>query len=414
MRWFIGLVVLSVFGLVRPASAAFEITTNDDLSLSLGGYARSLGGIQKIVYIAPTGAPVEILPKNHYGLSANIFRLEWKAALIDRFSAEIHQRLFLRVVSESSALNTAQLGMGASARPQRKLNLRSNIYNEDKLLLEHDIDRLVVRANCGNFDINMGRQAITWGEAQLFTTTDIWATFSPFEIDTTQKRGVDALRIIYSHSDAIEFDAIVADRGNLSNLSGGMRLLSYNSIADFYLAAAKNWRDLLGSLGVSTTIKDFKLRAEISQPYNIDKEKFIRPKISMGFDWLHPDFTLTLETHYNGNGVKRTEKYIWYLMTSSTISHQQDYLLGRWYAGSAASYKISELFSLAATIMSNLQDKSVILNGSFTYYITQETEISIGAYQGVGKKMQIAPVPQWHSEFGSYGSQYYVAMASFF
>jgi len=37
------------------------------------------------------------------------------------------------------------------------------------------------------FDVTLGRQAITWGVAKLFPSADLWSQFSPFELDTLRE-----------------------------------------------------------------------------------------------------------------------------------------------------------------------------------------------------------------------------------
>ncbi len=231
--------------------------------LSLGGYAFTLGGLQQLRFDLGPGAPSPA-PPDHLGLSETLLRLEWKADIGEHVTAELHQRLFLRVSSEALVLGGQKLGIGASAVPRRTVNLRSVAYDEDRLLLEHDIDRMAMRAELGNFDLSLGRQAITWGFASLFPIADLWTTFSPFELDTSQKRGVDALRLLYSHSSSLEFEGVVADRGTLGDLSAGLRAIAYLRAVDVYFALTKQWREIIAFGGAGAVVGSFKLRAEVA------------------------------------------------------------------------------------------------------------------------------------------------------
>jgi len=393
------------------AIAGQTLVEGERARLSLGGYALMLGGLQEMRFDLAPDAP-DPPPPDHLGLSTSVLRLEWKAELGQHVSAEVHQRVFLRVSSE--APSGEKLGLGASAVPSRTLDLRSVAYDEERLLLEHDLDRLVVRAGLGDFDINLGRQAITWGFASLFPVADLWTTFSPFELDTSQKRGIDALRILYSHSRSLELEGVVADRGSLRDLSAGLRAVTYLSSADIYLAFTKQWRELIVLGGAGAVLGDFKLRAEGAAPYDLDSSVLSRPRASMGVDWLHRKVTLTLEGHYNGTGVPRASDYLTHVTTSAIVARGETYLLGRWYAGAAANWRISELFHFVFTVLGNLRDPSVVLASALTFQLSQETALSLGAFQGLGKIPLIGAVPELRSEFGSAGGLYYLSLSAFF
>jgi hypothetical protein len=380
--------------------------------LRLGGYVRTLAGVQQLRYqLAPDA---ETGPPDHLGLSATVLRMEWKAELGERLSAEAHQRIFLRMSSESLALAGSRLGLGASVAPRRTVDLRLVAYDEDRLLLEHDMDRLVLRANLGLFDVFLGRQAITWGTDELFPVADLWTTYSPFELDTSQKRGVDALRVLFSRSRAWEVEAVLADRGTLADLSAGLRVATYREHVDAYVAVAKQWREMLAFAGAAATAGSFKLRAEAALPYDLDQHDLARPRLSLGTDWLHSSFTLTLEAHYNGTGVRQADQYLAHLTTSPALAHGESYLLGRLYTGAAASWKISELFQLSMSGICNVADPSALLAAAFTWRLVQETELSFGMFQGIGRRLLVGATPAMRSEFGSYGGLFYLALASYF
>ncbi len=396
----------------RPARGGPDSGDDACACLQASGYLRTLAGLQQLRYqVAPDAVAV---PADHAGLSATVLRLEWKGTLGDRLSAEVHQRVFQRMSSETPAFGGSRLGLGASVAPRRSINLRLVAYQEDRLLLEHDLDRLVLRASLGDFAVFLGRQAITWGTGELFPVADLWTSYSPFELDTSQKRGVDALRVIFSHSRAWEIEGVLADRGSLRDLSAGLRLATYRENVDLYVAVAKQWRTMLALAGAVATAGSFKLRAEAAGPFDLDTRELAAPRLSLAADWLHSSLSLTLEAHYNGTGVRSADEYLAHLSTSPAIMHGESYLVGRLYTGAAASWKISELFQLSWSGMCNLQDPSALLVAAFTWRVVQETEIAIGAFQGIGSSPRVGASPILRSEFGSYGSLFYLGLSSFF
>ncbi len=206
----------------------------------------------------------------------------------------------------------------------------------------------------------------------------------------------------------------MADRGTLGDLSAGVRAVAYLHAADVYLALTKQWRELIAFAGAGAVIGSFKLRAEVAGPYDLDGEELARPRGSVGADWLSGRLTLTLEASYNGTGVRHASDYLTHLTTSPVVGRGESYLLGRWYAGAAASWKISELFQLSFTTLGNLQDPSLVLASALTYQIAQETALSLGAFQGLGGIPVVDAAPELRSEFGSLGGLYYLSLSSFF
>jgi hypothetical protein len=411
MRRRLGIGCLAVLAFAGRAHAEQDLIAGSRGRLAVGGYALTLGGVQVLRYELGANAPSPP-PPDHLGLSASVLRLEWKADLGERVTVEVHQRGFLRVSSEG--VGATRLGLGASAAPRRTVNLRSVAYDEDRLLLEHDIDRLAVRAALGNFDLALGRQAITWGFASLFPVADLWTTFSPFELDTSQKRGVDALRMNYSASQRLEIEAVLADRGSLRDLSAGLRAVAYLAAADLYLGFTKQWRELMALGGVGVVLGSFKLHADAIGPYDLDRRDLSPPRLTVGADWLRPSLTLTLEAHYNGTGVTHADDYVTHLTSSPIVARGESYLLGRWYTGAAASWKLSELFALGLTLLGNLQDPSLVCAAALTYHVSQETALAIGAFQGVGRRPLLDAAPDLRSEFGAVGSLYYLSLSAFY
>jgi hypothetical protein len=404
-------VLTAALTVAGSAQAEQNLVEGEHSRLALGGYALTLGGLHELSFALGPGAP-DPPPADHLGLSATVLRLEWKADLGEHVTAELHQRGFLRASSE--ALGGTKLGLGASAAPRRTLDLRTVGYDEDRLLLEHDIDRMAVHASLGDLDAVLGRQAITWGFASLFRTADLWTTFSPFELDTSQKRGVDALRLLYSHSRRLELEGIVADRGTLRDLSAGVRAVAYLSWVDTYLALTKQWRELVGLAGAGALLGSFKLRAEVAAPYDMDDGQLSRPRGTAGVDWFHDKLTVVVEAHYNGTGVSHAADYVAQLTTSPIVARGESYFLGRWYAGAAAGWKPTELLQLSLTVLGNLQDPSAVLAGSLSYEISQDTSLALGAFQGVGPTPMIAATPELRSEFGATGGLYYLALSAYF
>lgn len=399
-----------------PTCAAPSIIDTDDVLLRIGGYARALSGLS--VSMIEDG-PTYGLPE-HVGLGAAILRVELRLGLFDVATLDVHSRLFMQVSSEASG-GGGSVGLGATAAPKRTIDLSSDIVKTDTMTLEHDLDRLSLRLFLGAVDVSIGRQAITWGTSLLFNVSDVWAGFSPFELDQSQKRGVDAVRAVTQITDDIELDLVIADRGSLEYLSGGARATFYMDWGDIYVAAAHAWDDVAIMAGASGEIESFKIRGEAYLPIHGLSERPSRPNVTLGFDWFHPEVMVSIEAHYNGLGADDPDAYLG-LSTDledprpierEVFARGQGYLLGRWYLGTMASWRPIETVTLATSLLLNVTDPSLLVATTISYQPTADMDIGIGAFNSIGERATIVPL-RLNSEFGSYGQFVYMQVAAYF
>lgn len=407
MRRLLTSVALLVMAAAVPARAETTLYEEGEVRLSLGGFARSFSAIQRV--------PVEGLGLQTQGTATSLVRAEWSAHLGSAVSIELHQRVGLRTSTSASALGAFGPGVGVSVVPQRSVDLNQAAIALPQLRVDHDIDRLAVRIYLDAVDLTVGRQAISWGSSTLFQVADLWTTFSPFELDTSQKRGIDAVRALWSPHPQLEVDAIVADRGRLEDTSAGARATLFLDGIDLYAAAAKHWDSAYAFAGASGELGSFKLRGEATLPYDLEEGAVRRPRATLGIDWFRSDLFVGLEAHYNGAGAEGAGSYLEHATTSEVLARGESYLLGRWYAGAVATWRPWEPLSLVGSVLANLEDPSANVSLAVAYAPVQAFQLTVGAFRGVGA----APLLdegrlELRSELGSFGNLYYVELAAFF
>jgi hypothetical protein len=389
------------------ARASWDIFEVGKTSLRVGGYVRALSGVQ----LAPRDGERAGGDPGTLGIASSIARVEWKLRVGDHVTFELHNRLFFDLRSEAGA--AGGLGAGVTVEPSRSLDLSTDLVRTDTFLLEHDIDRAALGLYLGPVDVTLGRQAISWGNSLIFATSDVWAAFSPFDLDTSQKRGIDAVRAITSPSERVELDMVLADRGSLADLSGGVRTTLYLPRADLYLALGKVFDELSVMAGVSAAVGSFKLRAEGHLPYSLDDDALALPRVTVGSDWFGPDVTLTLEAHYNGAGTDQPDRYIAHALGSGPLRRGETYLLGRWYLGGAAAWQATPLVNLSVSVIANLQDPSALVVTRASWDVAQDISLAIGAFNSIGARPPSPPLVL-RSELGAAGHLVYLELAAFF
>ena len=178
--------------------------------LHFGGYARSIAGGSDLGYDAP-------VVDRRSAFNGSVVRLKWRLEMEDVFLVSVHNRFQARLTSASSGASVP--GLGVSVVPDRTVDLTTTIVDDEHVDIWHDLDRASLTLYLHVADITVGRQAITWGISSLFPIADLWAQFSPFELDTEEKPGVDAVRALAYPAGNVELDAVVADCGSRRNLS---------------------------------------------------------------------------------------------------------------------------------------------------------------------------------------------------
>jgi hypothetical protein len=404
----IALLLAAVLVVPAPMAAQFTLYENGDTRFALTGYVRAFTAIHDRGYDLPA-----ILGNSSRttGLHGEVVRLKWQAEG-SGWRLDVHNRLQARVTGGSG--EGPVLGIGVSAVPDR-LDLETEIVDEPGVRVWHDLDRLSVTAYTSVADITVGRQAITWGTSSLFPVADLWARFSPFELDTEEKPGIDAVRALFYPIEGLEMDAVLADRGDIDDLSFGVRGTYGLPAADVWAGGGKFWRELMAMGGVTFLFDETRLRAELVVPYEIDHGR-LDPRATLGADWIRGTLTVTGEYHFNGLGVGDPDGYAG-LLDAPYIARGETYYLGRHYLGALASWSPDQenRVTLALNALANLEDGSVALTPLFGYDLGQASRVSVGALVSTGDPPRFTTFPPaLGSEFGTYGDLLFTRVSVYF
>lgn len=379
--------------------------------LDLGGYVRTLTGIHDAGFQPPVG-------DRRSAFNAVVARLQWELRWADRIRVDVHQRLQARLsTSPGSGLGGSVAGFGVSADPGRAVDLESVWIDDERLQVRHDIDRLALTVYTGPADVTVGRQAITWGTAALFPVADLWSRFSPYELDTEQKPGVDAVRALAYPASGLEVDVVVADRGQRDAVSAGARASVNLPSADLYVAGGRFWDEALFVGGVSWILETTKLRLEAVLPRDLEADRWEDPRVTAGVDWLGSRLTLGAEYHFNGLGAGSAEEYL-FRLGSESFARGESYYLGRHYLGALARWTADrgERVRLTGSVLVNLDDPSAALSPAFTWDLGDATRLTVGGLVTGGAVPRFPGVglPELQSEFGSYGDLIWTRFSVYF
>jgi hypothetical protein len=398
--------------------AQFTLFAGDATRLSLGGYIRALTGIHDLGYRVPE-SPLTTATPRRSGFHGQVIRLKWQleggrgdAGSGTTWRVHVHDRIQARV--SSAPVGSQVVGFGVSAVPGRSLDLETVFVDEPGLRAWHDLDRLSLAVHTAAADVTVGRQAITWGVSGIFPVADLWTRFSPFELDTEEKPGIDAVRLLAYPLSGLEVDAVIADRGRAEDLSIGLRATYGLPDADLWAGAGKFWRELMAMGGVTWLLDQARFRAEAVLPWNLDAGEFERPRATLGIDWIRGTVAVTGEYHYNGIGAA-ADSYVEALQ-DPRVRRGETYYLGRHYLGGLVSWSPDRenRLNLALNALANLEDPSAALTPLLSYDIGQATRIALGGLISFGDSPSFLPLPAFPSEFGAYGTLGFTQVSVYF
>ena len=395
--------------LAGEGSAQLAVFTSDAVSLGLSGYVRTLTGAHDAGVDLPSG-------NRRSAFHTDVARLKWQLRASDRWLLAVHSRIQMTVSSADGGLGGAVSGFGVSAVPGRSVDLETFWVEGKRVRVWHDIDRLALTVYSDAADVTVGRQAITWGLSLLFPTADLWAQFSPFELDAVEKPGTDALRILAYPGSGFELDAVVADRGADDGISMGLRASWSVASADIYGAVGRLWNEAAALAGVAWPFDTWALRAEALSARDLQGERWLGPRVTVGIDRLGSRVALSAEYHYNGIGAAEPRGYLARLRGQS-FAQGESYFLGRHYLGGVASRTLDEeaRIRLAGSILVNLGDPSAALLPSLSWDVGASGRLAVGGLLGLGAEPALgALVPALASEFGTYGTLGYAEASVYF
>ena len=79
--------------------------------------------------------------------------------------------------------------------PYRIVSVEQALLDRAEVTHHHELDRAHLSLHDEVLSVTLGRQAVGLGRGVLFSAVDMFAPFSPLEVDREWRRGVDAARV---------------------------------------------------------------------------------------------------------------------------------------------------------------------------------------------------------------------------
>jgi len=300
------------------------------------------------------------------------------------------------------------VGMGGSILPDRgeaffrltQLDWRIT-GRDDSFLWEHEIDRGLVSLHPGWGEVTVGRQAVGLGRGRLFSAVDMFAPFSPTEVDREWRRGVDAARVEYRLSDTLSAEGlgVFGESWDESALLGRVR--GYLGPVDGEFIFGKRGEDMLAAIITSAALFGAAVHAETAlfdvpqkQPGGglFGNDKMVGKALlgaSYTFD-VGNGLTLLAEYHYSGFGVKDAEEAVQILAVDTALQKRfqrgDTQTLGRHNLGFQAGYPVNDAVTVGLLILTSARDGSGIISPSVVWDVRRNVTFLSSAFAPWGTR----------------------------
>ena len=323
--------------------------------------------------------------------------------LIDvRLNGEIRENQFRFVLQgESITISGAMLNAnvnGGGALPgiapisflsdgSRLFDLSSYSIEDSKLISLQRIDRAYMEYSTERFVLRIGRQAYTVGNGLVFQAIDLFAPFSPVEIDRDYKTGEDILYIESILNDNVSLEVLTVPRrenGDVTFDAGSYGAILHYNLPQFSTnvqgLSALHRGEWNYGIGSSTSISDSVVRFDILATRTEDgewRESFLFNVDTSWTFWEHNTYGF-IEYYHNGFG---SEQGLYSEMPEETLQRfvaGDVYVTGTDFLSAGVRVELHPLIQIVLTEIYALQDGSAFHQAQLQYDFLQDATLTFG------------------------------------
>lgn len=402
-------VLLVVLSVASPARAR-DLFESDD-----GEFRLVLRSALKGSWLLSFPQDDPLLEESTGGAALFRLRFDLGAQLGEYFTAGVayeHRAL-------ASSGGSGGVGLPAGVRPPFRLSpLDWAIVDSATYTHRHEVDRAFVSLHLPFLELTAGRQAIGLGRGVLFSAVDVFAPFTPTEVDREWRRGVDAIHaeIRIPELSAISADLIVAfDDVSASGLASWSMLGRIRAIVgdvDGALILGQRAEDTMVGGVLSATVADAEVHGEFAL-FGTDGAGVdgglagTRGVVAKGliggsymFD-IHRGLRVVFEYHYSGFGVENVGRDPSILIDpafGARFVRGDSQLLGRHALALVLSADLYDELSAAVSYLQSPTDGSGLIAPAFSWLASDTFSLLLSVFvPWGGGPVGGVPTSEWGS-----------------
>ena len=271
----------------------------------------------------------------------------------------------------------------------------------------YEVDRVVYKQRFDNVSVAIGRQPIDWGSGRFWQPQNVFGAFSPTDLDTDFKPGIDAVAVDWYPSSFSSLTAVYVPAPKNNLVTNGSSAMYYRSnvgeTAEMTLLAGRVLDDNVIGASYESEWQGMGWRIE-GVHYNEEQSNSSHFWIA-GVDYqFNNGILVTAEWHDNSRGVT-SEMALTSIVTEQSVIYGLQSYLGRRVLGLSIDKDLTPLWHGRYTLLlSSLKDsnnqgaESVLHQFSFNYSVSNESDLLVSMQFANGKGQNISNQPQ--SVFG--------------
>lgn len=276
----------------------------------------------------------------------------------------------------------------------KALDLSKWIFTDTQKRVEQKLDRFWLGYADDRWVVNLGRQAITWGNGLNFHPMDIVNPFSPNAFDKDYKNGEDMIFVQRSFEDGGDGQIIVVPRrGNGANEIEAARSTAaakYRfslSFLDIDALLARHYNDNVIGVGIVRSVGTAVLRADGTFTRAHDENIAVTGVVNMDYSWTFIGYNIYSygEYYYQSVGVKESRE-IYSAALTDRLQRGEIFVSGEHYLAAGLLVELSPLLHMSPALIMNLRDQSAMIPVNFTYSVRQNWNLLFGANLHLGAK----------------------------
>jgi len=255
--------------------------------------------------------------------------------------------------------------------------------------VEQRLDRLSAAYTGRHLVMRLGRQALTWGNGQVFHPLDLVNPFQPLATDTVYKRGTDMAYAQWLFDDGSDVQGVFVPHRNaadttalLANMASGRN--------QYLLLAARDYGDTVAALGASGSLGGAAWTATLIPTRLGDgavHSSWIA-NLSHAWLWAGRNTTLFAELYHNGFGVTGGDYTLGDLPQALRVrlARGQRFVTGRDYLALGARVEWTPLLEITPTVIVNTADHSLLADLQCSYSLSDNANFKAGVRLPVGNR----------------------------
>jgi hypothetical protein len=312
----------------------------------------------------------------------------------DAFSFEAAYELFAQRNQYLNPLLSQDLSQSRFRYRVEDLNylmVNERSENSSSVIIQN-LDRFLLTYSDEELEVNVGRQAISFGSARVMNPLDILVPFDFVMVNIEQRLGVDATRVKYSFSEMgiIDFGMVFERDRSGSDQFKFFSVRETLGRFDIRLILQEVEDIKLSGLDIQTDFMGWGVWLEAAELQSDSIDPTMRATLGGQYHFTN-DIDFYLEYHHNGLDESNANLGI--------FTEDKSYF--NW----GGSYLLTPLQSFSLNFIQNMHDSSVLISSAYQYNFAQDWYADIGVFLGLGSD---------ESEFDNYPKTLYGALKSFF